>query len=311
MAAERTHVLVVDDDPVSRKLLEGMIAGSGYEVVTACDGEEAWILLQKNELQLVVCDWMMPRMSGLELCSKVREKRFPRYIYTILVTSKDDEQDMIAGLTQGADDYMAKPVGRGELIARLRVGERMIRLEQALQREKEEARRQATRDVLTGLYNRRYYDEFVAHEVERSKRYGREMAFVMIDVDNFKAVNDLAGHNVGDTVLMTVAALLEKGVRGNDVVVRYGGDEFLILLPETSDEGARIVVDRLHKTVHERLAEKQEQLVTEVFPGKLDISSGIAVWSPSRHETVQQVLVRADAAMYKEKKRKKDEVSAG
>jgi len=300
MAAESTRVLVVDDDPVSRKLLEKMIANSGYNVVTACDGEEAF-----------VCDWMMPRMSGLELCSKVREKPFSRYIYTILVTSKDGEQDMIAGLTQGADDYIVKPVGRGELIARLRVGERMIRLEQALQQEKEEARRQATRDVLTGLYNRRYYEEFVRHEVERSKRYGREMAFVMADVDNFKAVNDLAGHNVGDTILLTVAALLEKGVRGNDVVVRYGGDEFLILLPETSDEGARIVVDRMCKIVRERLAEQQARLLTPAFPGKLDISCGIAVWSPGRDETIQQVLARADSAMYRDKKRKKDKVNAG
>jgi diguanylate cyclase (GGDEF)-like protein len=310
MAPEQTHVLVVDDDPVSRKVLEKMVANSGYEVVTACDGEEAWILLLKNEIQLVICDWMMPRMSGLELCSKLREKRFSRYIYTILVTSKDDKQDMIAGLTQGADDYIAKPVGRGELIARLRVGERMIRLEQALLREKEEARKQATRDVLTGLYNRRYYEEFVAHEVERSKRYGREMAFVMIDIDSFKAVNDHAGHSVGDTVLMTVAALLERGVRGNDIVVRYGGDEFLILLPETSNEGARIVVDRLYKIVKERLAEEQERLLTSSFPAKLDISCGIAAWSPSRNETVQQVLARADAAMYKDKRRKKEKAAA-
>ncbi|MCK5558234.1 MAG: diguanylate cyclase [Candidatus Hydrogenedentes bacterium] len=307
---ERFRVLVAEDDPVSRKLLTRMLTSSGYEVTTACDGQEAWDLLQKNEIQLVVCDWMMPRMSGIELCSNTRSSRFSRYVYTVLVTSRDNKEDMIAGLTQGADDYITKPVERGELVARLRVGERMIRLEQALKREKEEARRQATRDVLTGLYNRRYFEEFVELEVVRSKRYGREIAFVMIDVDNFKAVNDVAGHAAGDSVLMAVAALLEKGVRGNDVVVRYGGDEFLVLLPETSDEGARIVVARLRGITHEGLADEQRRLITAGFSGKLDISCGIAIWSPNRDETVQQVLARADAAMYSDKNRKRDKGNA-
>jgi len=302
--AEQLRILVAEDDPVSLKILERMLAKAGYEVRTVSDGQQAWESLQQSEIQLVISDWMMPRMSGLELCEKIRAGDFPRYIYMVLVTSKDAKEDIITALNHGADDYITKPVEYAELTARLRVGERVIRLEQELQREKEEARLQATHDALTRLHNRRYFMEAVDLELARSKRYGREVAFVMLDIDNFKAVNDTAGHNAGDSVLMIVADMLKQGLRGSDLVVRYGGDEFLIMMVETSGKDARAVVARLRKRVKARLTEEQERLAVSGYSKELDVSWGVAAWSPSRADTLEHVLARADEAMYREKRAK-------
>jgi two-component system chemotaxis response regulator CheY len=303
--AEQVRVLVVEDDPVSLKILERMLTKAGYLVETASDGQQAWDSLQRSSVQLVISDWIMPRISGLELCQKIRKGGFSRYIYVVLVTSKDAKKDIITALNHGTDDYITKPVEYAELTARLRVGERVIRLEQELQREKEEARLQATHDALTRLHNRRYFMEVVDFELARSKRYGHEISFAMLDIDNFKAVNDTAGHNAGDIVLMLVADMLMHGLRGSDLVVRYGGDEFLIMMVETCRENAESVVARLRKTVKARLAEEQERLAGSCgFSKELDVSWGVAVWSASQDETIEHVLARADAAMYTEKRTK-------
>ncbi len=243
-------ILVAEDNPVSRKLLEKTLAKAGYDVSTARDGREALGLFDERFFPIVLTDWMMPEMSGTELCRAIRGKPGNGYVFMILLTAKDSKEDIVEGLEAGADDYLTKPFNRAELMARLKTATRILELERSLKKANEEIKALSITDSLTGCFNRGYLNEKLPREIKRATRYDHDLSVVLCDIDHFKKVNDTYGHQVGDTVLKAFARCLLDSVReGIDWVDRYGGEEFLVVLPETPFEDAARVAERLRTSV--------------------------------------------------------------
>lgn len=235
-------ILLVEDDFMQRQLLLTILTRAGHEVVEADDGQMAWELLQKEHISLIITDWMMPIMSGLELIQRIREFNWTAYTYIILLTSKDTRNSIVTGLNAGADDYVTKPFDRDELLARLGIGKRILDLEARLAN--------LTRhDPLTGLYNRKALYEIAQAELSRAVREGTPTSLVMLDLDHFKAVNDHFGHAIGDQALRHVAKILLQSNRVYDYVGRWGSEEFLVLLPNTDLVEAAVVTERMRLNV--------------------------------------------------------------
>jgi two-component system cell cycle response regulator len=235
-------ILLVEDDFMQRQLLLTILTRAGHEVVEADDGEVAWELLQKEHISLILTDWMMPVLSGLELIQRIREVNWTAYTYIILLTSKDTQNSIVTGLNAGADDYVTKPFDRDELLARLGIGKRILDLEARLAN--------LTRhDPLTGLYNRKALYEIAQAELGRAVREGTPTSLVMLDLDHFKAVNDHFGHAIGDQALRHVAKILLQSNRVYDYVGRWGGEEFLVLLPNTNLVEAAVVTERMRLNI--------------------------------------------------------------
>lgn len=252
-------ILIAEDNPVSRKLLEKTLTKAGYEVVSAKDGREALDLFAQRFFPIVLTDWMMPEMTGPELCRALRAQSGNGYIFMILLTAKDSKDDIVEGLEAGADDYLTKPFNRAELMARLKTGTRILELERSLKNATEEIRILSIRDTLTGCYNRGFLTEHLPKETKRARRYGHDLSVVLCDIDHFKKVNDTCGHQAGDAVLKAFAKILMDSVRnGVDWVSRYGGEEFLVVLPETPLQGAVLVAERVRTSVAEATVETPE-----------------------------------------------------
>jgi two-component system cell cycle response regulator len=240
------RVLVAEDDAMFRKILQSWLTTWGYEVTIAEDGAAAWAILQQEiRPQVLILDWMMPAINGLELCSKVRERNQTPYQYILLATAKDAKQDLVRGLEAGADDYLTKPFDRGELKARLRACNRILTLQDDQMQAHEQLRFQATHDALTGSWNRGEILEMLRRELERGARSKTTTGILMLDIDHFKKINDTYGHLTGDAVLREVTHRISQAVRSYDSVGRYGGEEFVIVLPgcnrEQVDQGAERV----------------------------------------------------------------------
>lgn len=198
-------ILIAEDDPVSRKVLEKTLTKAGYEVVSVENGKKALEILNKRFFPIILTDWMMPEMDGLQLCRLTRQNRWPGYVFIILLTAKDSKDDIITGLEAGADDYLTKPFNHAELIARLKTGKRILELERSLTNANEEIRILSITDPLTGCYNRGYLTRRLPQEIKRARRYNRPLSVVLSDLDHFKSVNDTYGHQAGDLVLKKFA----------------------------------------------------------------------------------------------------------
>ncbi len=215
-----------------RRILQSWLQNWGHEVLIAENGARAWDILQQEQPpELLILDWIMPEVDGTELCRRIRGQQRSRYQYILLVTGKNDRQDVVRGLDARADDYLTKPFDRDELRARLRVGKRILDLQDSLIHAREELRFQATHDVLTGLWNRGALMELLNHELDRSRRANAPTAVLMLDLDHFKRINDTYGHLAGDAVLKEAAQRLTRAIRSYDCAGRYGGEEFLVVLP--------------------------------------------------------------------------------
>jgi PleD family two-component response regulator len=215
-------------------LLDATLRKWGYEVVVACDGVEAWKVLSEDDApRLAILDWVMPGMTGPEVCRNVRElaRDKENYTYILLLTSKSLKEDLIEGLEAGADDYITKPFDQHELKVRLRAGTRIIDLQRELIEAREELRDQATRDFLTRIWNRSSVLDTLHRELDRGKRDNKPVGVVLADLDHFKLVNDTYGHFAGDAVLREFARRMQISMRSYDTIGRYGGEEFLIILP--------------------------------------------------------------------------------
>jgi len=292
-------ILIAEDNPVSRKLMEKTLRQAGYEVVSAENGREAFKVFKERFFPIILTDWGMPEMDGLELCRAVRESPAEGYVFIFLITARDSKKDIIVGLEAGADDYLTKPFDRFELIARLKTALRVLELEKSLKNAYEKIRLLSITDTLTGCYNRAYLDEYLAKEITRAKRYSRPVSLVMADIDHFKRVNDTYGHQAGDLILKDFAASIRKGLRKDvDWVARYGGEEFLMVLPETAFECAMSYTERLRRIISESISSYNGTAV------RITASFGVVGFAPSPHNqktTHKAIIDCADKALYQAK----------
>jgi two-component system cell cycle response regulator len=292
-------IVVAEDERISRELLTSLLAKWGYDVVTAADGDEAWgLLLEQDELRIAILDWMMPGKDGITICKLIREKqREGRYIYTILLTARDNKEDALAGLEAGADDYITKPFNSEELRFRVRIGERILDLERYLQDAYQEMKRLATFDSLTELWNRRVVLEQLEKEWDRSVREGKALSIVLADIDHFKQFNDRYGHAQGDRVLVHLSQVLREMVRPYDGIGRYGGEEFLLFFPECDELHGRQIAERLRQELESR------PLKEDHHPLKITASFGGTTFQPAVCRcNVAHLLKIADDALYEAKK---------
>jgi diguanylate cyclase (GGDEF)-like protein len=297
------RILVVDDDPTSRRIVEVALSSLGHDSESVADGDQAWAAFRSGHYDVVISDWMMPGQSGLELCANIRSRTTGSYTYFILVTNHGDLSEVLEGMAAGADDFLTKPLSPPVLQARLIAASRVTALyrqlgdrQAALESLNSELATIARRDPLTGLGNRRALDEDVAALEARVLRYGHRYCMAVLDVDHFKAYNDTYGHQAGDQVLQTIAHVLERGARSGDTVYRYGGEEFLCILPEQSLVTGAQAVQRMRISL-EKLA-----LPHPNSPfGVLTISAGVAVLEPGHMRSAGEVLRAADEALYRAK----------
>jgi len=290
------RVLVAEDDAMFRRILESWLTAWGYAVTMAQDGAEAWAILQQEiRPQVLILDWMMPAIDGLELCSKVRERNQTPYQYILLATAKDAKQDLVRGLEAGADDYLTKPFDRSELKARLRACNRILTLQDDQIRAHEQLRFQATHDALTGSFNRGEILEMLRRELERGARTRTTTGMLMLDIDHFKLINDTYGHLTGDAVLREVTQRISKAVRSYDSVGRYGGEEFVIVLPGCSREQVDHGAERVRAAVDNGPVWVNESRIA------VTVSIGAAV---TAHGAIsdKEILAAADAALYQAKR---------
>jgi two-component system, cell cycle response regulator len=297
-------ILIAEDDALSRLVLGRAIANLNHECLSAMDGIQAWEIFQSGEVDVVISDWMMPGMNGIELCQKIRKAESALYTYFIFLTAMSDKEHCVAGLEAGADDYLSKPLNLFDLKTRLLVAQRVTSLHRQLTTQRSELERlngllfeQAHRDPLTQLRNRRQMGEDLAALQGRIVRYKHSCCVALCDIDFFKAFNDHYGHLAGDEVLRVVGQTIAHNVRGRDSVYRYGGEEFLIVLPEQTLASGAIVVARVLQAIENlaipHLARKPAGVVT--------MSAGIAALTPGDSRTIEDLLKEADKALYEAK----------
>lgn len=290
------QILIADDSLVSRHLLDATLRKWGYEVVIACDGAEAWDILQQNDAPpLAILDWMMPGMTGPEVCHLVRQRAREPYTYILLLTSKSLKEDLIEGMESGADDYIIKPFDQHELKVRLRAGTRLVDLQAQLLSAREALREQATKDSLTRLWNRSSILEIMQRELSRGLRENSPLGVVLLDLDHFKAINDTYGHFAGDAVLREAARRMQNSIRHYDSLGRYGGEEFLLLLPGCDG------LSTLEKAESLRTFLCNDPLLLTETSITLTASFGATSIQPGDEYTSEGLIRMADEALYKAK----------
>lgn len=305
---QRAAVLIVDDDPLVRERLQTVVEAAGFDVQLAPNGQVALQVLAGGVVSIVLTDRDMPEMDGLAFCRTVRTRQFPGYVYIVLLTVNDAEQDVLTGLDAGADDYVSKRVSPAQLVARLRTAQRILSLEQSLRTLLDEKRREAMTDSLTGAHNRHYFDRHLGRELKRCQRFGGELSLLVLDIDHFKQVNDRFGHGVGDEVLRAFVTLLKSALpREYDWLARLGGEEFAVVLPQTGIAGATLVAEKL------RMCVRETPVKTAAGPLRITVSIGIcapAALPADEAVTAAALVDLADRYLYKSKAQGRDRVSA-
>jgi len=293
---ESMKILIADDEGATRLRLESLLTSLGHEVAIARDGTEAWEILQREDApSLAILDWIMPGVDGVELCRRLRQGARRHYIYIIMLTVKSRRQDLLTGMEAGADDYLTKPFDLEELRVRVGAGERIL----ARQRELET---QATRDDLTGLLNRGTILEVVKREFARVARLGTTAGIILADLDSFKHINDTYGHPVGDEVLREAALRLSANMRAYDDIGRYGGEEFLMLIPGCDSFSLAEAAEHARATV------SGAPIRTRAGPIQLTVSLGIEVIQKSAALDFNTSIRAADEALYRAKRGGRDRV---
>jgi diguanylate cyclase (GGDEF)-like protein len=319
--SEKACIMIVDDNPTNMAVMVDYLTHQDFEVMVAEDGESALELLKYNRPELILLDVMMPRMDGFETCLLLKAGAATRDIPVIFMTSLTDTADKVKGFEVGAVDYITKPIQHEELLARVnthialrnlqrRLEEKNAQLEAEIAERKElqqTLERLAVTDSLTGTFNRRHFFDLAGQEIARSQRYKRPLSVIMFDIDHFKRVNDRYGHLVGDQILCSIAGRVQGELRINDVLGRYGGEEFAILLPETCQPDAFHVAERLRESVADRpfQIDRGELRIT--------ISLGVTCVDDRPELSVERLLDEADKALYRAKRggRDRSEVYGG
>ncbi len=290
------RILVADDMPLDRSILRLSLEKWDYEVVEVENGSEAMDILTRDDApSIAILDWMMPGISGPDICREIRDGNHSRYTYILLLTSKDESDDLIEGMHSGADDYIVKPVNLHELQVRLRAGRRIIELQDELIATREELRVQATRDFLTGIWNRGMITEKLNEEINRAARANGSLGVIMCDIDHFKKVNDAHGHPAGDSVLIEIAHRMQDNLRAYDALGRFGGEEFLIVSPEATTEGIVVLAERIRSTIDEKPIETASGLVN------VTVSLGTVAGTMEQSTSLKGLIDEADRALYRAK----------
>jgi diguanylate cyclase (GGDEF)-like protein len=291
------RLLIAEDDRVCRRILEKLLAKWGHEVEMVSDGAEAWQALQRFDApSMVVLDWMMPGMDGIDVCRRLRELKRDISPYVILLSGKGEKTDLIKGMSAGADDYVIKPFDPDELRVRILAGERILNLQVESLTVMEALRKQASHDYLTGLPNRATIMDVLRREFARGPRGGHAVSVILADVDHFKNINDTQGHQAGDVVLAEVAKRMAMEMRSYEFIGRYGGEEFLAVLCDCDTQGAMVMAERLRRAV----AAKHFEFADTSMP--VTISIGVASTSEIRSATQETLVQLADSAMYRAKR---------
>ena len=285
-------VLAVDDSAIYRKLVEQSLSGERYAVLFAKNGREALDLFAKDQPAVVITDWNMPDIGGLELCKQIRRDFPDCYCHLILLTSNSEKEQIVEGLAAGADDYLTKPFHSGELVARVEVGRRIVDLHRQIQAKSLLLEEMVLTDALTGLPNRRAIDVWAPRQLSAAARHDFSIWAVMADLDLFKKVNDTYGHDAGDTVLKNFSEILKSNTRQSDMCARLGGEEFLVIITHADKEGVKTVVERIRKQFENN----------KVIVGNATIAAtasfGIAGFRGTKPPDLDALVARADAAMY-------------
>ena len=293
------RVLIADNDASFRTVLERQLSKWGYEVVVAADGAEAWQRLDgEDPPRLVLLDPMMPGLQGVEACRRLRGKPDGAYYYIVLLKAKGDSENMIEGINAGADDYVVKPFDEQELRVRLRAGRRIVELQEALQRE-------ASTDSLTGLRNQTAIYSILKRELQRAQRMTTPLGVAMVDIDHFKRLNDTHGHLAGDECLQEVASRLHSSLRTYDSIGRWGGEEFLIVLPGCSVDTATAIAERVRTSIADTPVRARDITAT------VTISAGVACWVGGPVQDPDTLIHAADQALYRAKDGGRNQVHVG
>lgn len=290
------RVLIAEDDSISRRMLEAFMVKWGYEVIVATQGEEAWGILQGNDSpQLAVLDWMMPGRDGIDICRSLRQRKGRPYTYILLLTARGQKEDIVEGFEAGTDDYVIKPFDPYELRARLRAGQRIVELQEQLLQAREALRDRASRDPLTDLWNHGTIIAILRKEVARASRTRGPFAVAMADVDRFKTINDTYGHQAGDAVLREASRRLRGAMRTYDSLGRYGGDEFLAVVPGCDPAGVARFAESFRARIDRKAVETPEGLIP------VTLSLGVVALDDVSDVKAETLVRVADAALYRAK----------
>lgn len=287
------RILIADDDPLNLHMVVHRLREWGHEVILCTDGDAAWNTLESGIIpDVAILDWMMPGINGPELCRKIRARTDCVYVYLLLLTGKNTPEDLILGLDAGADDYLTKPFHLGELEARLRAGKRIVDLQNELIEARETLRIQAMQDSLTQLLNHGAILDSVLGEINRMNRANQPLSLILADLDGFKHVNDSYGHVVGDQILVEVARRMRNCLRSYDAIGRYGGEEFLVVLPDSEESRALQLAERI------RLAVSTELYQFETVTLTVTVSQGVVTWMTPESAPIEPLIRAADEALY-------------
>ena len=299
-------ILIAEDSPTWWRLIKKTLEDAGYEALIAEDGKKAWDILQKENVKLIIADWLMPGLDGIELCRKIRASQTQGYVYIILLTSKDKKDDIIAGLDAGADDYMVKPFDKAELLVRVRAGERVVNLEKELMGKNTKLEELVSIDPLMEIYNRRSFYEAIERAHDRARRYEQVYGIIICDIDYFKSYNDTYGHLKGDEVLKKIARAIKNVCRNSDEVFRFGGEEIVIILPLQNTKSSTLAAERIRKGI-----ESLGVVHKGSDKGIVTISCGVAAFEKGEGKGKWEVILdRADKGLYKAKAGGRNKVCA-
>lgn len=295
-AGNSFKILIAEDNAVSRRLLEATLTKWNYEVIVTTNGKEALeVLKSENPPQIAVLDWIMPEMNGIDVCREIRTTKKEPYIYIIMLSARGEKEDIVEGMNSGADDYIAKPFHSHELNVRIKAGRRIIELEEDLISVRNQLQIQATHDNLTGILNRGAIMDLMHNEMSRAERTKKPIGILMADIDHFKSVNDNYGHLSGDAVLREIVVRIQTALRPYDAVGRYGGEEFLLILPDCNEIDLYKIAERIRAQVSDKEFAIPEGSVT------VTISIGATVIESAQDSQSEVFIKKADVALYKAK----------
>jgi two-component system, cell cycle response regulator len=295
-SVEQLKILVADDSPVYRKLVEQTLPPDQYSILFAETGQSAVELFKRHHPALVITDWLMPDITGIEVCRQIRAGAKDSYTYVIIVTSASEKENVVEGLEAGADDYLTKPFHPKELLARVGVGRRLVELHQQIESQNRLLKELALTDALTGLPNRRAVEDWAKGQLSAAARHGFPFWVVIADLDNFKVINDTYGHEAGDSVLKGFAGILKKRVRNSDICGRTGGEEFIMIFTHVDECNVGIVVARILRELREH------DFSVSSKPVQVTASFGIAGFQGKGVPDFAKLINQADAALYAAKR---------